>query len=76
MNEASILAYLNEAYRYYDTLLESIEATMRGEAERGRVEEGLGRKLANAKVFEKCWGQMGMPGSTTSYLSSLSALQA
>ncbi|CAL1378860.1 unnamed protein product [Linum trigynum] len=65
MNEALFLVCLNEAYRYYDTLLESIEARVQGEAERGRVEEGLGRKLANAmtcKGFREMAGPDGDAG--------------
>ncbi|CAL1371170.1 unnamed protein product [Linum trigynum] len=73
-NTAPFLARVSEAFGYYGALLDSIGATVQGEAERGRVEEGLGRKLANAvacegrdrvercEVFGKWRARMGMAG--------------
>ncbi|CAL1404894.1 unnamed protein product [Linum trigynum] len=81
-NTAPFLARVNEASGYYGAVLESIEATVvQGEAERGRVEEGVGRKLANAvacegrdrvercEVFGKWRARMGMAGFRAKPLS-------
>ncbi|CAI0546557.1 unnamed protein product [Linum tenue] len=81
-NTAPFLARVNEACGYYGAVLESIEATVaQGEAERGRVEEGVGRKLGNAvacegrdrvercEVFGKWRARMGMAGFRAKPLS-------
>nr|AND01198.1 putative GRAS domain family protein [Linum usitatissimum] len=51
-NTAPFLTRVNEACRYYSALFESIDLTVPGEPEREKVEQGLGRKLANTIACE------------------------
>ncbi|KAJ9139858.1 hypothetical protein P3X46_030553 [Hevea brasiliensis] len=74
-NTAPFMARANEACSYYGALFDSIESTMQREnLDRVKVEEGLGRKLANSvacegrdrvercEVFGKWRARMGMAG--------------
>ncbi|EEF49067.1 scarecrow-like protein 8 [Ricinus communis] len=74
-NTAPFMARVNEGSSYYGALFESIESTVqRDHTERVKVEEGLGRKLANSvacegrdrvercEVFGKWRARMGMAG--------------
>lgn len=74
-NTAPFMGRLNETCAYYGALLESIESTVpRENPERVKVEEALGRKLANSvacegrdrvercEVFGKWRARMGMAG--------------
>lgn len=74
-NTAPFMARANEVISYYGALFESIESTVQREnSERVKVEEGLGRKLANSvacegrervercEVFGKWRARMGMAG--------------
>ncbi|KDP22242.1 hypothetical protein JCGZ_26073 [Jatropha curcas] len=74
-NTAPFMARVNEACSYYGALFDSIESTVqRDNSERVKVEEGLGRKLANSvacegrdrvercEVFGKWRARMGMAG--------------
>lgn len=52
-NTAPFVARVNEACAYYGLLLDSLEASMpRDHPDRVRIEEGLGRKLANSVACE------------------------
>ncbi|CAN0902815.1 Scarecrow-like protein 8 [Linum grandiflorum] len=73
-NTAPFMTRVNESCRYYSALFESIDSTVPRETEREKVEEGLGRKLANTiacegrervercEVFGKWRARMGMAG--------------
>ena len=74
-NTAPFMARVTETCSYYGALFDSIEATMnRDNSERVKIEEGLGRKLANSvacegrdrvercEVFGKWRARMGMAG--------------
>ncbi|KAF2312242.1 hypothetical protein GH714_028719 [Hevea brasiliensis] len=53
-NTAPFMARANEACSYYGALFDSIESTMQREnLDRVKVEEGLGRKLANSVACER-----------------------
>ncbi|WCJ36695.1 SCARECROW-like 8 [Euphorbia peplus] len=81
-NTAPFMARVNETSSYYGSLFESIESTVqRDNSERVKVEEGLGRKLANSiscegrdrvercEVFGKWRARMGMAGFELTRLS-------
>lgn len=51
-NTAPFLHRVSEAWGYYGALLESIESASRDHQDRVKVEEGLGRKLANSVACE------------------------
>ncbi|OAY30347.1 scarecrow-like protein 8 [Manihot esculenta] len=81
-NTAPFMARANEACSHYGALLESIESTVQREhPNRQKVEEGLGRKLANSvacegrdrvercEVFGKWRARMGMAGFALKPLS-------
>ncbi|XP_065869425.1 scarecrow-like protein 8 [Euphorbia lathyris] len=81
-NTAPFMARVNETSSYYGALFESIESTVpRDNSERVKVEEGLGRKLANSvscegrdrvercEVFGKWRARMGMAGFELKRLS-------
>ncbi|KAB1204878.1 Scarecrow-like protein 8 [Morella rubra] len=81
-NTAPFMARVTETCAYYGALFDSIEATVaRDRADRGKVEEGLGRRLANSvacegrdrvercEVFGKWRARMGMAGFELRQLS-------
>lgn len=74
-NTAPFMTRVNETCAYYGALLDSLESTIpKDNTDRARVEEGLGRKIANAvacegrerveraEVFGKWRARMGMAG--------------
>ncbi|KAK3037212.1 hypothetical protein RJ639_030105 [Escallonia herrerae] len=85
-NTAPFVARVNEACGYYGALFDSVDATCpRENPERVRIEEGLGRKMANSvacegrdrvercEVFGKWRARMGMAGFEPRPLSQLVA---
>lgn len=85
-NTAPFVARVNLSYEYYGVLFESLEATeWKDMSERVRIEEGLGRKMANSvacegrdrvercEVFGKWRARMSMAGFEPKPLSSVVA---
>lgn len=85
-NTAPFVARVNLACEYYGVLFESLEATeWKDISERVRIEEGLGRKMANSvawegrdrvercEVFGKWRARMSMAGFESKSMSSLVA---
>ncbi|XP_052208935.1 scarecrow-like protein 8 [Diospyros lotus] len=82
VNTAPFGARVTEAREYFGALFDSLEATMRDNPDRVRIEEGLGRKASNivacegrdrverCEVFGKWRARMGMAGFNPNPLST------